>query len=78
MATAGPSTPAAAEPAAEVWEARTVRSALEEVERQVAEEQERARAQRETSREQEHRVAAMELRLQKLEQRGRLNRDGGG
>ncbi|MGA2554938.1 MAG: hypothetical protein ABSG04_01510 [Verrucomicrobiota bacterium] len=75
MEKAGPATPAAAEAAAVCWDARAVGRAMEEMERQIMEEQERARAQFELSREQEQRVAAMELRLQKLENRGRLHRE---
>jgi len=77
MEKAGRATSAAEEAAAGFWDARAFGSALEEMERQIMEEQERARAQLELSREQEQRVAAMELRLQKLENRGRLHRDGG-
>jgi hypothetical protein len=74
MAEAGPATAAAAEPVTAVWNARA-QQAVEEMVREAMSKHDTATSQREVS--QEERLAAVEARLGRLEERGRMNRDGG-
>jgi len=69
---------AGTEPGLGNWDGRTVRSAMDQMTQRIVEMHEMARAQQENFREQQDRLAAMELRLRMLEERGRINRDGGG
>jgi hypothetical protein len=69
---------ARAEPDIVNWDGRAVRSAMDQMTQRVMEAHEMARAQQENIREQQDRLAAMELRVRMLEERGRINRDGGG
>jgi hypothetical protein len=59
-----------------VWDAGALRRELEGMVREAMEERALAQPRRENSQEEEGRMAAVESRLQRLEERARMNRDG--
>ena len=68
---------AAAEPVTMAWDAAAARRELAAMVREAVEARDTARSRGENSAEAEGRMAAMEQRLNRLESRANLNRDGG-
>ena len=71
---AGPATAAAEEPVTAVWQPEAARQEIEQMVRETMENNASAQARREISRE-EDRMAAVETRLRRLEERWRTGRD---